>query len=329
MVAQNQQSLPPLSADCFNSLCNGLLHAIGCLSLLTRNMIAYLAVATKRINGDLLTVRDLSVFYRRGRSREEALRSVSLSVASGERIGIVGGSGCGKTTLARAILGLTPHATGSVRFRGREIPAADSIAMRRYREGAQMLFQDAVGSLNPRRTVSETLCEVLSVNRRAGDPAGVGAMAAALLAQVGLGPETLEAYPRELSGGQCQRVSLARALATDPVLLIADEPVSALDVSVQARVLRLMRDLSVQLHLALIMIAHDLAMVRRICEKVIVLDAGQIVEQGLTEAVLSNPRHPYTCSLLAAVPDIDKALDGRSSRLQGTTSETGTEDHGT
>lgn len=256
----------------------------------------------------LIAVDKLCVTYRTpGRPPVEAVRGVSFAVPAGEAFGIVGESGCGKTSLVKTIMGLQKPSAGRVLFAGLDTARFDRAASRLYRRQVQMIFQDAVGSLNPRMTIRQTLEEVLTVHGLVSGDA-LPKRIAALLDRVGLGPQVLPAYPRELSGGQCQRISFARALALEPKLIIADEPVSALDVSVQARILNLIRDLQRDLGLTVILISHDLAVVRNVCSDLAVMHAGQFVETGRSAEVFANPRHPYTRQLLAAVPDIDRAL---------------------
>ncbi len=262
----------------------------------------------------LLNVQDLHVTYHaHGQKPVEAVRGVSFSVDAGESLGIVGESGCGKSSLAKTVIGLQPPSAGSLRFKGQELSRMAPAAFRDYRRVVQMVFQDAVGSLNPRMTVRQTLEEVLHVHRMV--PANrVAARVRELLDRVGLPETVLDAYPREISGGQCQRISFARCLALEPQLIIADEPVSALDVSVQARILNLVRTLQKELHLAVILISHDLAVVRNICDRVAVMYAGQFVESGPAADVLDAPKHAYTRELLAAVPDVGRALRERAQR---------------
>ena len=259
----------------------------------------------------LLNVQDLYVTYRTpGQKPVEAVRGVSFSVDAGESLGIVGESGCGKSSLAKTVIGLQSPGAGSLRFEGQDIRQMDPAAFRRYRRVVQMVFQDAAGSLNPRMTMRQTLEEVLRVHGMV-PAAGVAARVRDLLDLVGLPETVLDAYPREISGGQCQRVSFARCLALEPRLIIADEPVSALDVSVQARILNLVRSLQRELNLAIILISHDLAVVRNICDRVAVMRAGQFVESGAAADVFDAPRHAYTRELLAAVPDVGRALAAR------------------
>ena len=230
---------------------------------------------------NLIEVTDLHVRY----GDYEAVRGVSFELVKGEILGIVGESGSGKSTVARTIIGLGRASSGAIVNRAKSM---------------QMIFQDAVGSLNPRMTVRQTLAECLKVvgARRFGTPGE-------LLDIVGLSSAVLEQYPRELSGGQCQRVSVARALACDPELLVADEPVSALDVSVQARVLNLLRGLRQDLGLSILLIAHDLAVVKNVCDRICVMEKGLFVDAGPAEEVFGSPSSDYTRHLLAAVPRIE------------------------
>ena len=233
---------------------------------------------------NLVEVRDLHVRY----GAFEAVKGVSFSVGAGEIFGIVGESGSGKSTIAKVLMGLERASSGEV-ILGNPVPGR--------RLSMQMIFQDAVGSLNPRMTVRTALDEVL----RTG---GSRRTAEELVDLVGLSEAVLSQYPREMSGGQCQRVSVARALAREPDVLVADEPVSALDVSVQARVLNLLRDLRRDMGLAIILIAHDLAVVKNVCDRVAVMERGRFVDQGETADVFERPESPYTRRLLAAVPRI-------------------------
>jgi ABC-type glutathione transport system ATPase component len=265
----------------------------------------------------LLEVENLVVEYARaGGPPLRALRGVSLQVDAGETLGVVGESGCGKSTLARAIVGLVRPCGGAIRYDGAAVGHRHGAGREAYCRHVQMVFQDATGSLNPRMTVGAMLDEVRRVHHRTAgeDRARSAAAVVQLLAQVGLPAGTAAAYPRELSGGQCQRVSLARCLALEPRVLVADEPVSALDVSVQARVLNLLRELQQRLNLALILVSHDLAVVRTVCDRVCVLYAGEVVEQGTVRTIFEQPAHPYTRTLLAAVPDVDRALHARQKR---------------
>ena len=243
-------------------------------------------------------------FTRRGRGVFKALDDVSLSLPPGAAVGLIGESGSGKSTLARVLLGLIRPDAGTVRLGDRTLftPSCP-----RPTDQVQMIFQDAAGALNPRQTVFAALAEVLTVIRgHRGGRAALADRVAALLDQVGLSADLAARYPRELSGGQCQRVCIARALAVEPAILIADEPVSALDVSVQARILRLLRDLRERRGLSLLLVAHDLAVVGAVCDQAVVLQKGRVVERGTPADLFSRPQHPYTRRLLDAVPDLDR-----------------------
>ncbi len=259
---------------------------------------------------NLLTVTDLHVRY----GSFEAVKGVSFSLGEGEILGIVGESGSGKSTIAKALIGLEKPSAGTIEFdfgdNGHGTCDArqgsihhSSFIIHNY---VQMIFQDAVGSLNPRMTVRQTLEEVLRHGRGAG--AARKQTPEELLALVGLSEAVLDQYPREMSGGQCQRVSVARALACGPRVLIADEPVSALDVSVQARVLNLLRDLRRELGLSIVLIAHDLAVVKNVCDRVCVMEKGLFVDAGDTEEVFSSPKSEYTKHLLSVIPKIPSFL---------------------
>ena len=238
---------------------------------------------------DLIKVNDLHVRY----GSFEAVKGVSFSLGEGEILGIVGESGSGKSTIAKTLIGLEKPSAGRVEF---DSGSSDSI---------QMIFQDAVGSLNPRMTVRQTLEEVL---RHGSKSSKVQDSPESLLSLVGLSNAVLDQYPREMSGGQCQRVSVARALACRPKVLIADEPVSALDVSVQARVLNLLRDLRRDLGLSILLIAHDLAVVKNVCDRVCVMEKGLFVDVGRTEDVFTSPKSEYTKRLLSVIPKIPTFL---------------------
>ncbi|MER7667510.1 ABC transporter ATP-binding protein [Kitasatospora sp. NPDC096128] len=247
----------------------------------------------------LLTVTGLRKTYGPRRRPVTALDGVDLALHPGETLGLVGESGSGKSTLAKALVQVHTPSAGSIRFRGGELG-------RTPRREIQMVFQDPYSSLNPRMTVGQIIAEPL-LNHRLGDRAQRTARVAELLRQVGLDPATADRYPRAFSGGQRQRIGIARALAPEPSVLICDEPVSALDVSIQAQVIDLLARLQRELGLAVLFIAHDLAVVRRVSHRIAVMHRGRIVETGPADRVVTAPEHPYTAELLAAVPRLDEA----------------------
>jgi oligopeptide/dipeptide ABC transporter ATP-binding protein len=247
------------------------------------------------------------------RQAPEVLRAVDgvdLEITKGETLGLVGESGCGKSTLGRAIVGLTDPTSGAIRYEGEELAAKRARSRRRR---IQMVFQDPYSSLNPRMSVRQMLSELLRAHKMVPRE-GVDARCRELLDLVGLGPRALDAHPRQFSGGQRQRVAIARALALEPELLIADEPVSALDVSVQATVLNLLEELREKLGLTMLLIAHNMAVVRHVADRVAVMYLGRIVEEAPTDELFTNARHPYTQGLLRAVP---RLVPGRISDTAG------------
>jgi oligopeptide/dipeptide ABC transporter ATP-binding protein len=235
------------------------------------------------------------------RPRLRAVDDVSLSIAPGEVLGLVGESGSGKSTLGRLVLRLIDPSAGRIAFEGRDITHASSRALRPLRRRMQMVFQDPYASLNPRRSVGDAIAEVLALHA-IGAPRERKARVADLLRRVGLSPEDAARRPREFSGGQRQRIAIARALAVEPRFLVADEPVSALDVSVQAGILALLRDLQDGLGLAMLFISHDLGVVEVMADRVMVLYLGRVMEVAPTRGIFTAPRHPYTAGLLAAAP---------------------------
>ena len=259
----------------------------------------------------LLRVEDLVLEYPLPRQRllapaprHRALNGVSLQIARGESVAVVGESGSGKSSLARAVLALEHPAAGRVELMGQDVFSLSPNALRRLRRHAQMVFQDPYGSLDPRRKVGWIVAEPLDALESGVDAVARRARIAEVLESVGLKARDAEKFPHEFSGGQRQRIAIARALITHPALIVADEPVSALDVSVQAQVLNLFMDLRERLGLGYLFISHDLAVVRHVADRVAVMRLGEIVEEGPVEQVFREPRHPYTQKLLAAVPRI-------------------------
>jgi len=259
----------------------------------------------------MLEVRDLKVHFpvrsgllRRQTSVFKAVDGVSFSVPAGKTVGLVGESGSGKTTIARTLVKLIPATSGEVLWKGENILPMTEKAFRPLRRRIQYIFQDPFGSLNPRMNIGSIIGEALEIHFKALSASERSDRVAALLRRVGLKPEMMGRHPHEFSGGQRQRIGIARALAVEPEFLICDEPVSALDVSVQAQIVNLLQDLQEELGLALLFIAHDLAVVEHISDSVLVLHRGKIVESGSAREVLENPRDPYTRELLAAVPTL-------------------------
>jgi oligopeptide/dipeptide ABC transporter ATP-binding protein len=250
----------------------------------------------------LLELRGLAVHYATARGTLRAVDGVDLDIARGETVGLVGESGCGKSTLGKALLGLAPVTAGAVRFDGVDLTALGARARAPFRRRMQMIFQDPFGSLNPRHTIGAILEAPLKVHGL-GDRAARRARVAALIVQVGLPPDAVARYPHEFSGGQRQRIGIARALALEPDLIVCDEPVSALDLSIQAQILNLLVDLKRDLGLAYLFISHDLGVVRYFADRVLVMYLGRIVESAPAATLWRRPMHPYTRALIAAVPD--------------------------
>ena len=258
----------------------------------------------------LLQVQHLGRTYRlprrqlwRAPEEVQALQDISLEVHAGRSLGVVGESGSGKSTLARLVMALDRPTSGQIRLLGQDLHALTATELRAQRRHFQMVFQDPYGSLDPRQTIARIVAEPLQAQNTAS-PTELRTRAAEVLAQVGLRPGDLDKYPHEFSGGQRQRVAIARALITRPRLIVADEPVSALDVSVQAQVLNLMQALQQDHGVTFLLISHDLAVVRQLCQEVVVLHQGRIVERGSPEQLFTAPQHPYTRTLIDAVPSI-------------------------
>ena len=277
-----------------------------------------------RASGSLLEVTDLVKHFpvKRGLlidrevDRVRAVDGVSFSVAPGETLGLVGESGCGKSTLCRTVLQLLKPTAGSVRFEGREIAGLSRRRMRPLRPRMQMVFQDPYASLNPRKRIGQIVGEPLRIQHSASG-AELRRRVQELLERVGLSPEHRDRFPHEFSGGQRQRIGIARALASQPRLIFADEPVSALDVSIRAQILNLLDDLQGELGLSYVFVAHDIGIVRHVSDRVAVMHEGRIVEEGPAGRVCERPSHPYTKSLLAAVP-IPDPRESRARRLGAT-----------
>jgi oligopeptide transport system ATP-binding protein len=238
----------------------------------------------------------------------DALDGVSLEIMAGGRFGLVGESGSGKSTLARVVLGLVRARAGRVLWNGQGVDYTDARALGALRRECQIIFQDPVASLDPRLTAGQAVGEALQALGGPLRAEAAHARIAESLAEVGLGPEFADRYPHELSGGQCQRVAIARATIARPRLLVCDEAVSALDVSVQAQIVNLLQEMSERHRMALLFISHNLAVVRHLCEEVLVLRGGRAVERGTRDEIFDHPRDPYTRSLLAAVPEPDPAV---------------------
>jgi len=275
------------------------------------------------MSAPLLMVRDLVKHYRseglfaRKAPPVRAVDGVSFEVGRGETLALVGESGCGKSSVGRTIIRLQEPTSGEAIFDGEPVFQLAREPLRALRRRMQIIFQDPYSSLNPRMTVGDAVAEGIEIHRLAGSKAERNERVASLLEEVGLDASYARRYPHEFSGGQRQRIGIARALAVEPSFIVCDEPVSALDVSVQAQVLNLLRDLQERRGLSYLFIAHDLAVVRQIAQRVAVMYLGHIVETGPTEALLSDPRHPYTQALLSAVPEPDPSAQRERIVLTG------------
>ncbi len=256
----------------------------------------------------VLRVEDLNVEFHTSAGTVHAVSGISLDVKAGETLGLVGESGCGKSTTGRAIMQLPPPTSGHVHFEGKDLASMSGQQLREVRTRLQFIFQDPISSLNPRRKVKDIVAEPLRIWKR-GSEAERKARVAEVLDAVGLDPEVAsEKRPHQFSGGQCQRISIARSLVLEPSLVICDEPVSALDVSVQAQILNLLEDMKERYGLTLIFIAHDLAVVKNISDRVAVMYLGKICEVGSPDDLYASPAHPYTAALLRSIPVPDPAV---------------------
>ena len=259
----------------------------------------------------LLSVRDLKVHFTLPAESVlpwaphrvlKAVDGVSFDIMPGETLGVVGESGCGKSTLARAMLNLIPATGGSIAWQGQPLQSADKNAWHSVRKSVQMIFQDPLASLDPRMTIGRIIAEPLRTHYPSMTTEEVMHKVRAIMGRVGLTEQQINRYPHEFSGGQCQRIGIARALVLEPKLVICDEPVSALDVSIQAQIINLLKELQAQMGLALVFIAHDLAVVKHISQRIMVMYLGRVVELADKAALYADPRHPYTQALLSAIP---------------------------
>ncbi|KRK12229.1 oligopeptide ABC transporter ATP-binding protein [Lacticaseibacillus zeae DSM 20178 = KCTC 3804] len=264
----------------------------------------------------LFAIQDLSVNFRKDQRLIKAVNHINFTIASGTTVGLVGESGSGKTTTGRAIAGIGPISGGDVLFSGESIQHFSHAERKQFRRQVQMVFQDPFASLNPRQKVADIIAEGIDNFHLASSTQERIDRVLQLLEQVGLPPDAINRFPHEFSGGQRQRIGIARALAVEPKFLVLDEPISALDVSIQAQIVNLLRQIQQAKHLTYLFIAHDLSMVHYISDQIVVMYQGQIVETGATEAVYRHPLHPYTQTLLASVPQADPLFEQQKPRVQ-------------
>ena len=251
---------------------------------------------------NILEVKHLKKYFKTARGTLHAVDDVSFTIEKGKTLGIVGESGCGKSTTGRAILRLLEPTDGQVIFNGQDITALSSSKMRQMRRDMQIIFQDPFSSLDPKKTVSQTIAEPIIENKILKDKKAIDARVRELMATVGLAERLVNAYPHELDGGRRQRIGIARALAMEPKFIVCDEPVSALDVSIQAQILNLLQELKEQMGLTFIFITHDLSVVNHFADEIAVMYLGQLIEKAPTEELFDHPVHPYTRALLSAIP---------------------------
>lgn len=265
---------------------------------------------------NLIEVENLSKFFNLGHGQTlKAVNNISFSIRKGETLGVVGESGCGKSTAGRTILRLYEPSAGSVRFDGKDIYKLSGSQLKSLRREMQMIFQDPYASLNPRMTIADIIGEALDIHKLAKTRAERKKRVEDLLDMVGLNPDHATRYPHEFSGGQRQRIGIARALAVEPKFIICDEPISALDVSIQAQVVNLLKELQDRLGLTYLFIAHDLSMVKHISDRVVVMYLGKMVELSSSEDLYANPLHPYTRALLSAIPVPDPDVEAQKERI--------------
>ena len=270
-----------------------------------------------------LEIRDLKthfpvesgLFFRKETGRVRAVDGVSLTLKRGEILGLVGESGCGKSTLGRTIIQLIRPTAGEVELNGKRLDRLDGDALRSARSEFQMIFQDPYASLNPRMTVFDTLAEALTTHRKFGSRTALRDEVSRLMEQVGLSPRYVRKYPHEFSGGQRQRIAIARALAPQPKLIVADEPVSALDVSIQSQIINLLQKLCREMDLTMIFISHDLSVVKHISDRIAVMYLGKLVELGDPTTLMENPLHAYTKALVSAIPVPDPEIERNRKRI--------------
>ena len=263
-----------------------------------------------------LSINGLNVIFNQGIKRGKnkalhALKNVSFTLKQDEVLGVVGESGCGKSTLARTILQLQKPSSGQILFQGQDISQFNQQQQKDFRKNIQLIFQDPLDALNPRMTVSQIIAEPLLNLMPELPKTQVQQKLQDIMESIGLQKQQLNRYPHEFSGGQCQRIGIARAMMLSPKLLICDEPVSALDVSIQAQIINLLMDLKAQTKMSMIFISHDLSIVRQVCDRILVLYQGEIVESGDAAEIYENPQHPYTKKLLDSIPLSDPDLERR------------------
>ncbi len=251
---------------------------------------------------NLLEVKNLKKFFKTKRGTVHAVDDISFSIKKGKTLGLVGESGCGKTTTGRAILRLTEPTGGQILFNGRDICRLSKGGLKKARRDMQLIFQDPYSSLDPRKTVSQIIAEPIIANHLSRGKDKIDERVNSLMSTVGLAPRLFNTYPHELDGGRRQRVGIARALAMEPQFIVCDEPVSALDVSIQAQILNLLKTLQAEMGLTFIFITHDLSVVNHFSDEIAVMYLGKIVEMAPSEELFANPRHPYTQALLSAIP---------------------------